>query len=69
MKSNLKPLKVTENQNFKSDYERIVTYQTNTYFRMEWHKKGDYFQKFSIYDNSYSPVRTSGSTTLIKALY
>ena len=68
MKDNSNSHKTTDNQDFKSDYEKIVTYQNNTYFQMEWYRKGDYFQKLSIYDNSYSPVRTSGSTTLIKAL-
>ena len=68
MKSNSDLPKTSDNQEFESDYEKIITYQIATFIRTEWYKKGDYFQKFSIYDTSYSPVRTSGGTTLIKAL-
>ena len=36
--------------------------------KTEWTKEGDYFQKLSMYDDSYQPVKTLGNTTLIKAL-
>ena len=53
---------------FISDYEKIVNNSENTVIvKIEWKAEGDYFQKLSIYDNSYSPVITLGNTTLIKS--
>jgi hypothetical protein len=34
---------------------------------VQWAEKGDYFQKLSMYDN-YTPVKTSGDTTLISEI-
>ncbi len=54
---------------FISEYEMIVKPSENSVvIETEWIKKGDYFQKLSLYDNSYRPVQSLGNTTLIKAL-
>jgi hypothetical protein len=55
------------NQDFAADYKEIFGSSENTVIvRTEWTKKGDYFEKLSLYDNSYSTVLTLGNTTLIK---
>ena len=54
-------------QNFDLDYKEIFSSAENTVVvRTEWTKNGDYFEKLSLYDNSYSTVLTFGNTTLIK---
>lgn len=56
-------------EEFISDYETIVNSSENSVvIKTEWTKEGDNFQKLSMYDNSYSSVKTFDSTTLIKAL-
>jgi len=56
-------------EEFISDYETIVNSSENSVvIKTEWTKEGDNFQKLSMYDNSYSSVKTFGSTTLIKVL-
>lgn len=56
-------------EDFISDYESIVNCSENSVvIKTEWTREGDSFQKLSMYDNSYSSVKTFGSTTLIKAL-
>ncbi len=63
--------KTTKNNSdvFISEYEKIVKVSKNSVVvETEWTKKGDYFRKFSLYDNSYRPIQTLGHTTLIKAL-
>ena len=36
---------------------------------IEWNETGDYFRKFSMYDESYLPVKTLGNnTTLINEI-
>ena len=55
--------------NFANDYEKIVNQPKNSVIvETEWKKSGDYFQKLTMYDNSYSPIKTLGSTTLIKSI-
>lgn len=65
-------IKITENnhtEEFLEDYEKIVlATKTSVVIQTEWNQNGDIFQKLSIYDNSYSPIKTLGSTTLIKVL-
>jgi len=54
--------------NYIKEYNDIIDSSENSVIvKTEWTKKGDYFQKLSMYDDSYQPVKTLGSTTLIKA--
>jgi len=39
MKSNSDLPKTSDNQEFESDYEKIITYQIATFIRTEWYKK------------------------------
>ena len=51
------------------DYTSIVYHSDNSVVIInEWKKSGDFFEKFSMYDNSYAPVKTLGNTTLNKYL-
>lgn len=55
--------------NYIEEYNDIMnSSQESVIVKTEWAKKGDYFQKLTMYDDSYQPVKTLGSTTLIKAL-
>ena len=62
-------MKTTKRNNNKSlieDYNDIVKSSNTTVIsKTEWFSIGDTFQKFSTYQ-SYTPVKTSGQTTLIK---
>lgn len=54
---------------FISEYQEIInSSEKSVVIETQWEKDGDFFQKFTTYDNSYIPVKTLGSTTLIKAL-
>lgn len=56
---------------FSEDYEELVSQFGNegsVVVNVEWNQDGDNFKKFSIYDNNYSPVIISSSTTLINSL-
>lgn len=47
------------------DYNEIMkTSENSVVIETEWSQTGDFFEKFSLYEN-YSPVETSGSSTLI----
>ena len=65
-------MKKSENKDaatFLSDYEKIINFSENSVIvQTEWSKKGDFFQKLSMYDSTYSPVKTSGYTTMINTL-
>lgn len=54
-----------EHNKFSEGYKKITENGNSTYIatNKEWHKKGDYFKKFSLYNN-YTPVKTSSKTTL-----
>lgn len=53
---------------FSKKYEKLMKTSKNTIIvDRQWAKKGDYFRKFSMYEN-YTPVKTSGSTTLISKM-
>jgi|APGre2960657373_1045057.scaffolds.fasta_scaffold94912_2 hypothetical protein len=55
-----------ELKDFTNEYIEIINYTENSVIiETQWEKEGDVFQKLSIYDNSYIPVKTLGSTTLI----
>lgn len=61
--------KKSELKDFTSEYNEIIKNSENTVVvKTQWEKEGDFFQKLSMYDNSYVPVKTLGSTTLINNL-
>lgn len=69
MEKHIENEKKPVNQDFISEYTNMFKNSTITMnVKTEWVKKGDFFQKLSMYDDSYSPVKTLGNTTLIKAL-
>ena len=50
---------------FQEEYSQIMKNMSKLFFvERQWEKTGDNFVKFSLYEN-YTPVKTSGSTTLI----
>ncbi|MDR1877007.1 MAG: hypothetical protein LBQ84_05225 [Flavobacteriaceae bacterium] len=56
---------------FISDYNKIVTFKgsiNKTVLTSNWKMKGDFFEKYSIYDESYEMVPTleSVGSTIIK---
>lgn len=61
MKTKEKHLK----ENSIEEYKKIISNDNETFVsNTEWLKAGDFFKKFSLYKN-YTPVKTSGNTTLI----
>lgn len=69
MKTKAKNTKKIENQDFAKEYNEIIgSSETSVVIESEWTKKGDYFQKLTMYDNNYIPVPTLGGTTLINTL-
>lgn len=49
-------------------HQNIVKISTTSQ-KLEWKSNGDYFKKFSLYDNTLLPIQRTeslGSTTLIK---
>jgi hypothetical protein len=69
MKTEEKNTLTIDNQDLTNDYNFIVKSSENTVVvQTEWTKNGDYFQKFSMYDSGYTPVKTLGQTTLTKCL-
>lgn len=61
--------KKPELKDFTSEYNEIIKSSEKTVVvEIQWEKNGDFFQKISMYDNSYIPVKTLGSTTLINNL-
>ena len=61
--SNKKP----ELKDFTSEYNEIMNSSKKTVV-VQWEQDSVFFQKLSMYDNSYIPVKTLGSTTLINTL-
>ena len=58
-----------ELKDFTTEYNEIIKSSEKTVVvETQWEKDGDFFQKISMYDNSYVPVKTLGSTTLITNL-
>ncbi|MEA3496881.1 MAG: hypothetical protein U9R42_12725 [Bacteroidota bacterium] len=61
--------KEVEVKDFTTEYNEVVkSTEQSVVVDTQWAKDGDYFQKLSMYDNSYVQVETLGSTTLIKSL-
>ncbi|MDH5475463.1 MAG: hypothetical protein OEX22_07220 [Cyclobacteriaceae bacterium] len=57
-----------QNIKFTKEYCEIMEIDNNSVFMdNQWKNEGDYIQKFSLYEN-YTPVKTSGSTTLISEI-
>lgn len=60
---------VSEKTVFSEDYQRLVSIghedSNAVIINTEWTQEGDNFKKFSLYDNNYSPVIISSSTSLI----
>ncbi len=60
--------KVQEAQREKDliDYKTIVEpSKTTVIIESEWTKAGDFFKKFTMYDDNYTPIPSLGETTLI----
>lgn len=56
-------------KDFTKEYDEIINSSNNSVvIETQWEKEGDFFHKLSMYDETYVPVETLGSTTLIKAL-
>ena len=61
-----KKVKLSKKQDFIKEYNEIIdASKTSVIVKSEWSRKGDYFQKLSMYDDNYIPVPTLGGTTLI----
>ena len=61
--------KKKEIKDFTTEYDEIINYSKKIpIVETQWRKPGDFFQKFTMYDESYVPVKTLGGTTLIKDL-
>jgi hypothetical protein len=62
-------IKKPEYKDFTSEYIEIFKSSDKTVVvETQWEKDGDFFQKLSMYDNSYIPVESLGNTTLINNL-
>jgi len=58
--------KKPEIKDFTLEYNQIIfSSEKSVVIQTQWEKEGDFFQKLSMYDDSYVPVKTLGSTTLI----
>jgi len=69
MRKRIEKKENAEHQDFISEYNNLFMGSYNSVIiRTEWTKAGDFFQKLSMYDDSYSSVKTLGSTTLRKAI-
>lgn len=61
--------RTVEPENFIVEYNEIIdSHEKSVVINTQWEKDGDFFQKLSMYDNSYVPVETLGSTTLVKTI-
>lgn len=60
---------VVKINDFNIEYNEIFTpSEKSVVIETQWEKEGDFFQKLSMYDNSYISVKSLGSTTLINNL-
>ncbi len=52
---------------FDKEYEEIIKKSSSrtVVVKIEWQKDGDFFEKLTMYDDSYLPVQTLGGTTLL----
>lgn len=50
---------------YTKEYEQIIGVSKHTTItNIEWKESGDFFKKFSMYDD-YTPVKTSSNTTCL----
>ncbi|MBL1279700.1 MAG: hypothetical protein COA33_005485 [Fluviicola sp.] len=69
MENDSKNKQEVEIKDFTTEYNEVInSSEQSVVIETQWTKDGDFFQKLSMYDNSYVQVETLGSTTLIKAL-
>ena len=69
MENDSKNKQEVEVENFTTEYNELInSSEKSVVIETQWTKNGDFFQKLSMYDNSYVQVETLGSTTLIKSL-
>lgn len=61
---------IKDENEFIIEYEKIVqSSKESVVVENQWKKEGDFFQKLSMYDESYITINTNlGSTTLINTL-
>lgn len=71
MKRKIKHIERKKND-FVSDYNKIIkSSDVPVSIKTEWVRKGDFFQKFTMYDTNYKIIPSLdsiGSTTLIKKI-
>lgn len=69
METETKIIKPSLTHILEKDYDSIINSSPNTVvIESEWSRSGDYFQKFSMYDNTYTSVPTLEGTTLISTI-
>lgn len=70
MKKDRKKERIKDEKGFMVEYEKIMkSSKKSVVIETQWAKEGDYFQKLSMYDESYITVNTTlGGTTLINTL-
>ncbi len=69
MENDSKNKQEVEVNDFTIEYNEVInSSEQSVVIETQWTKDGDFFQKLSMYDNSYVQIETLGSTTLIKDL-
>ncbi len=67
MENDSKNKQEVEVNDFTIEYNEVInSSEQSVVIETQWTKDGDFFQKLSMYDNSYVQIETLGSTTLIK---
>ncbi len=57
--------KEVEVKDFTTEYNEVIySAKQSVVIKTQWTKNGDFFQKLSMYDDSYVQVNSLGSTTL-----
>lgn len=66
MENDIKNKQELKFNDFTVEYNAIINpLEKSVVVNTQWENHGDFFQKLSMYDNSYISVKTLGSTTLI----
>lgn len=59
--------KEQKSDSYIAEHNRIINSSNQgVVVHTEWNRKGDVIKKFSMYDESYVPIKTLGNTTSIK---
>lgn len=67
MKKDLNNTQTSDLIDFIAEHQKIVNFgERQIPLENRWLRTGDYFQKLSMYDDSYITVQGLGGTTLIK---